>query len=156
MMRMDHMRRSAIGTISQTRIPLRSGKTTTLLAVALLMIFALAPNVKAQTETTPAGEQQTPSTAQAAAPPAPSLGPAAPQAAAQPTIGGALLPHDLSPLGMFVHDDIVVKAVILGLAFASLVAWTAFVAKSLELQTARRRARRGLRILAGAATLGQA
>jgi biopolymer transport protein ExbB len=56
----------------------------------------------------------------------------------------------------FVHADIVVKAVIVGLAFASLVAWTAFVAKSLELQTARRRARRGLRILAGAATLGQA
>jgi len=83
--------------------------------------------------------------------------PAAPsEQTSEPTIGGALLPHDLSPLGMFVHADIVVKAVIVGLAFASLVAWTAFVAKSLELQTARRRARRGLRILAGAATLGQA
>jgi biopolymer transport protein ExbB len=79
----------------------------------------------------------------------------APSAAAQPTIGGALLPHDLSPLGMFVHADIVVKAVIIGLAFASLVTWTAFVAKSLELQSARRRARRGLRILSGAATLSQ-
>src|SRR6202167_2003720 len=74
---------------------------------------------------------------------------------AQPTIGGTLLPHDLSPLGMFVHADIVVKGVIIGLAFASLVTWTAFVAKSLELQTARRRARRGLRILSGAATLSQ-
>jgi biopolymer transport protein ExbB len=66
------------------------------------------------------------------------------------------LPHDLSPLGMFVHADIVVKGVIIGLAFASLVTWTAFVAKSLELQTARRRVRRGLRILTGAATLSQA
>jgi biopolymer transport protein ExbB len=153
---MDHMRRPAIGTISQTRIPLRSGKTTTLLAVALLMIFALAPNVRAQTETTPAAEQQTPSNAQAAAPPAASPGPAAPQAAAQPTIGGALLPHDLSPLGMLVHADIVVKAVIVGLAFASLVTWTALVAKGLELQGARRRARRALRIVSGATTLSQA
>ena len=76
-------------------------------------------------------------------------------AAAQPTIGGALLPHDLSPLGMFVHADIVVKAVIVGLAFASLVTWTAFVAKSLELQGARRRARRALRIVYGATTLSQ-
>ena len=76
-------------------------------------------------------------------------------AAAQPTIGGALLPHDLSPLGMFVHADIVVKAVIVGLAVASLVTWTAFVAKSLELQGARRRARRALRIVYGATTLSQ-
>src|ERR1700691_5227622 len=74
---------------------------------------------------------------------------------AQPTIGGTLLPHDLSPLGMFVHADIVVKAVIIGLAFASLVTWTAFVAKSLELQGARRRARRALRIVSGATTLSR-
>jgi biopolymer transport protein ExbB len=79
----------------------------------------------------------------------------APSAAAQPTIGGALLPRDLSPLGMFVHADIVVKAVIVGLAFASLVTWTAFVAKSLELQAARRSARRALRIVSGANTLSQ-
>ncbi len=71
------------------------------------------------------------------------------------SIGGALLPHDLSPLGMFFHADIVVKAVIIGLAFASLVTWTAFVAKSLELQGARRRARRALRIVSDATTLSQ-
>jgi biopolymer transport protein ExbB len=79
---------------------------------------------------------------------------AEPQANGQ-SIGGALLPHDLSPLGMFLHADIVVKAVIIGLAFASLVTWTAFVAKSLELQGARRRARRALRIVSGATTLSQ-
>jgi biopolymer transport protein ExbB len=81
--------------------------------------------------------------------------PQSPPSTAQPTIGGALLPHDLSPLGMFVHADIVVKAVIVGLAFASLVTWTAFVAKSLELQAARRSARRALRIVSGATTLSQ-
>ena len=33
----------------------------------------------------------------------------------------ATLPHDLSPWGMFMAADIVVKGVMLGLAFASLV-----------------------------------
>jgi biopolymer transport protein ExbB len=74
----------------------------------------------------------------------------------EPSIGGALLPRDLSPWGMFLHADMVVKAVIVGLACAFLVTWTAFVAKSLELRSARRAARRGLGILAGAKTLGQA
>ena len=56
---------------------------------------------------------------------------------------------------MFFHADIVVKAVITGLAVASLVTWTAFVAKSLELQGVRRRAHRALRIVAAATTLSQ-
>jgi len=81
--------------------------------------------------------------------------PAEPRASEQ-SIGGALLPHDLSPWGMFLHADVVVKAVLIGLAFASLVTWTVFVAKGLELQGARRRVRFAQRILAGAATLGQA
>jgi biopolymer transport protein ExbB len=57
---------------------------------------------------------------------------------------------------MFLNADIVVKAVILGLAFASLVTWTIFVAKSLELRSARKHVRAGLRILTGAASLAQA
>src|SRR5690606_13642933 len=36
----------------------------------------------------------------------------------------ASLPHDLSPWGMFMAADWVVKAVMIGLAFASLVTWT--------------------------------
>jgi biopolymer transport protein ExbB len=66
------------------------------------------------------------------------------------------LPQDLSPWGMFLNADIVVKAVILGLAFASLVTWTVFVAKSLELIGRRRQVRAGLRILTSAASLAQA
>ena len=89
-----------------------------------------------------------------AAPNAPTK-PAAP-VPSEPSIGGALLPHDLSPWGMFLHADVIVKAVMVGLAFASLVTWTVFVAKGLELRSARSRARRAQRILAGAATLGQA
>jgi biopolymer transport protein ExbB len=74
----------------------------------------------------------------------------------QPSIGRALLPQDLSPWGMFLNADLVVKAVIIGLAFASLVTWTVYVAKMIELRTARREVREGLRILGNAATLAQA
>ena len=104
----------------------------------------------------PPTEQQAPANTQsptATAPPP--AAPAVPQAA-EPTIGAALLPRDLSPLGMFLHADVVVKAVMIGLAFASFVTWTAFVAKTFELHGARRRVRRALRALTGAATLGQA
>jgi biopolymer transport protein ExbB len=55
-----------------------------------------------------------------------------------------LLPHNLSPWGMFLNADIVVKAVMIGLAFASLVTWTVWLAKTIELALARRRARRRL------------
>ncbi len=57
---------------------------------------------------------------------------------------------------MFLNADLVVKAVILGLAFASLVTWTVFVAKTFELRSARSHVRAGLRILTSAATLAQA
>ena len=55
----------------------------------------------------------------------------------------ALLPHDLSPWGMFMNADIVVKAVMIGLAFASLVTWTVWLAKSVELRRQASLAKRG-------------
>jgi biopolymer transport protein ExbB len=67
-----------------------------------------------------------------------------------------VLPRDLSPVGMFLHADAIVKTVMIGLAFASLVTWTVFVAKAFELRGARSRVRRAQRILAGVVTLGQA
>jgi biopolymer transport protein ExbB len=48
---------------------------------------------------------------------------------------------------MFLNADIVVKAVMIGLAFASLVTWTVWLAKTIELALARRRARQRLRTL---------
>ncbi|MFD2251434.1 biopolymer transport protein ExbB [Pseudochelatococcus lubricantis] len=64
--------------------------------------------------------------------------------------------HDLSPWGMFLQADIVVKAVMLGLVFASLVTWTVWVAKSLELFVARRRVRAGHEIVKRSQTLNEA
>jgi biopolymer transport protein ExbB len=57
---------------------------------------------------------------------------------------------------MFMNADLVVKAVIIGLAFASLVTWTIYVAKTFELRSARREVRASLRVLGKALTLAQA
>src|SRR6266478_4566716 len=58
-----------------------------------------------------------------------------------------LLPRNLSPWGMFLNADIVVKAVMIGLAFASLVTWTVWLAKTIELGSKKRLARRRLKML---------
>ncbi len=59
----------------------------------------------------------------------------------------ASLPHDLSPWGMFMAADIVVKAVMLGLGFASIVTWTVLLAKLAELGSAHRAAIKAFKIL---------
>ncbi|MCQ4160511.1 tonB-system energizer ExbB [Roseomonas sp. GC11] len=65
-------------------------------------------------------------------------------------------PHDLSPLGMFLAADWVVKGVMIGLALASLATWTVGLAKTIELACARARARRALATLAAVADLSDA
>jgi biopolymer transport protein ExbB len=162
-------RRSKGGTVSRAGGSLWVRATIVLRAtilaviVALLMTPAMPQAAIAQSSTAPVEQSPAPT----AAPQPPATTPdasAATNSAAKPaelqpggqTIGGALLPHDLSPWGMFLNADIVVKAVIIGLAFASLVTWTVFVAKSLELGSARGHVRRALRILSGSTTLVQA
>ncbi len=97
--------------------------------------------------------------AQTVAPAQPGTAPAASDAAApsspadtthdMPQIDGeATLPRDLSPWGMFMAADHVVKAVMISLALASVLSWTVWLAKSLELLGAKRRARNGVRALA--------
>jgi biopolymer transport protein ExbB len=66
------------------------------------------------------------------------------------------LPHDLSPWGMFMAADIVVKAVMVGLAFASVVTWTVLLAKMVELGAAQRAVRRAVRQLTAARGLTDA
>jgi len=66
------------------------------------------------------------------------------------------LPQNLSAWGMFAAADVVVKAVILGLAFASVVTWTVLIAKSLELKMATTRQRRALAAIDGARALNEA
>ena len=55
-----------------------------------------------------------------------------------------VVPHELSPWSMFMSADIIVKRVMIGLAFASLLTWTICVAKVLEFAMVDRRLRRAL------------
>jgi biopolymer transport protein ExbB len=126
--------------------------------VLLLLAACLATPAGAQTPASSPGS--TAPDASAAAPGTSLVAPpltAAPTAERQPGVIGAVhLPRDLSPWSMFASADIVVKAVMLGLAFASLVTWTVWLAKSVQLVFARRRVRVALtaiseeRSLAGA------
>jgi len=74
----------------------------------------------------------------------------------EPVQGAAILPHDLSPWGMFLHADVVVKVVMLGLVLASLVTWTVWLAKNIELWRAKRQARAALAALNAAQSLADA
>jgi biopolymer transport protein ExbB len=69
------------------------------------------------------------------------------EAGSAPVVGTATLPRDLSPWGMFVSADLVVKGVLIGLAFASLVTWTVWLAKTVEIMLAKRRVRAALTML---------
>jgi biopolymer transport protein ExbB len=97
----------------------------------------------------PPSEGAAPEAAPAAAPPANALPPIEQTAS-------AVLPQDLTPLGMFMSADIIVKAVMLGLIFASVLTWTIWLAKSLELWGARRRVRRAQRVLEQAQSFNEA
>ncbi|WP_051228335.1 tonB-system energizer ExbB [Pleomorphomonas oryzae] len=61
------------------------------------------------------------------------------------------LPHDLTPFGMFMAADLVVKAVMTGLIAASLITWVILVGKVLELSALGRAARRGVAVVAAEA-----
>jgi biopolymer transport protein ExbB len=80
----------------------------------------------------------------------PSVNPSVDPATSPAVIGNALLPRDLSPWGMYVGADPVVKAVLIGLAFASLVTWTVWLAKTVEIMVAKKRVRSASRRLADA------
>ena len=98
-----------------------------------------------------------------AAPAAPSVQPAAAPAtlvAADNAMADAKtskpILHELSPWSMFLSADIIVKAVMIGLAFASLVTWTVFIAKMVELTFVQRRLRGALRKIADSRSLAEA
>jgi biopolymer transport protein ExbB len=64
--------------------------------------------------------------------------------------------RELSPWSMFLAADIIVKAVMVGLAFASLVTWTVFIAKMIELSLVRRNLRAALARIRDARSLAEA
>ena len=151
----------------RTFIRPRRFRALAILAGALLLVAAFVPAAFAQNNAAPAGGQpparlrlrplylRPPPLRQPRSPlrqqPLPLRGPAA-----EHSVATAELPQDLSPWGMFLHADIIVKAVMIGLAAASLITWTVWLAKILELRGARAEVRRGLRTLANCTTFAQA
>jgi len=133
--------------------------------VFALAMLSLATPLSAQQKTgTPAPQQQAPAASQPASP-APALAqpaPAAPDISATPADGGArslkamATPRELSPWSMFLSADILVKAVMIGLAFASLVTWTIFIAKMIELSLIQRSLRAALGKVGDARSLAEA
>ena len=64
--------------------------------------------------------------------------------------------HELSPWSMFLAADVLVKAVMVSLAFASVVTWTILIAKVIELFLARRRLNAALALVGHAKSLMEA
>jgi biopolymer transport protein ExbB len=142
-------------------------------AMFALAVLSLALPSSAQQKTPPAPQQAQPPalSAQAAAP---AQAPAPPVAAQPATVpAGADSPatsadgsrslksttvalRELSPWSMFLSADILVKAVMIGLAFASLVTWTIFIAKMIELSLIQRKLRAALGKVSDARSLAEA
>ncbi|MFJ5286449.1 tonB-system energizer ExbB [Pseudomonas rustica] len=135
---------------------------------ALLLSLMLAPTAAfadAQAPAAPAATEQhapaadAPATAPAAAPTATDPVQAVDAAdvpevlEADNTLGMA---HDLSPWGMYQNADIIVKIVMIGLAIASIITWTIWIAKGFELMGAKRRLRGEIAALKKATTLKEA
>jgi biopolymer transport protein ExbB len=139
-------------------------RAMTFAVVSALAMLSLAAPLSAQQGAAPAAPpvaQQAP-----AAPQPPAALPqqaAASDAAATPAEReGKLLKaavaelRELSPWSMFKSADVLVKAVMIGLAFASLVTWTIFIAKMLELSVVQRKVRSALTKIADARSLAEA
>jgi biopolymer transport protein ExbB len=134
-------------------------RVMTFAVISALAILSLAGPSSAQQNPTPAA----PSAPMAQQAPAVSQLPAAPAdtTATQPERekflkAAAAELKELSPWTMFKSADVVVKAVMIGLAFASLVTWTIFIAKMIELSVVQRKVRSALAKIADARSLAEA
>ena len=133
---------------------------TTLAVILALATLSLASPSSAQQQQAPATSQPqsaVPSPAQIApSAPAASDPSATPADSSRPLKSTAVALRELSPWSMFLSADVLVKAVMIGLAFASLVTWTIFIAKMIELSLARRRLRAALAKIGDARSLAEA
>ncbi len=134
-----------------------------LFSVLLAPTAAFADNTAPATPpaaTAPASEQNAPAPAAAPAANDPAL---AAEGAPADDSGVVLeednslgMAHDLSPWGMYQNADIIVKIVMIGLAIASIITWTIWIAKGFELLGAKRRLRTEIVHLKKATTLKEA
>ncbi|MBN8968474.1 MAG: tonB-system energizer ExbB [Rhizobiales bacterium] len=129
--------------------------------LACVVIGASGSPLLAQQVSQPQPAQSQSMPAAAAPAPAATAAPTATEATVISTDGkmsrGPMLTgHDLSPWSMFMSADIVVKAVMIGLAFASLMTWTVCFGKMRELAVAQRRLRKALAAIHESRSLAEA
>jgi len=146
--------------------PFRARTYAAMAALAMLSLASpsLAQQPSATQQPSPTNPVQTASPAPAPPAAVPSVpAPPASDATAPSADGGsrALKPaastlRELSPWSMFLSADILVKAVMIGLALASLVTWTIFIAKMIELSLIQRGLRAALGKIGDARSLAEA
>jgi biopolymer transport protein ExbB len=122
---------------------------------------APSPVVPAQPVASPAQAPASSAVGQSAPAPSPTVQTEPPTAAAADSGARSLKStavalRELSPWSMFLAADVLVKAVMIGLAFASLVTWTIFIAKMIELSLVQRKLRRALGKISDARSLSEA
>jgi biopolymer transport protein ExbB len=133
-------------------------------AVAALLLSLMLTPAAFAAQTAPATPAANAASATAPAPTAApatdtsatAAGNSAEPAALAPEDNSLGMAHDLSPWGMYQNADIVVKAVMIGLAIASVITWTIWIAKGFELLGAKRRLRTEIANLKQARTLAEA
>jgi biopolymer transport protein ExbB len=137
------------------RTILKSFAALTILSLSLTSI-ALAQQPAAPSPSAVAPMTSSPATALTQATPAAEMPSVSPEGTARSLKSAVPGLRELSPWSMFLSADIVVKGVIVGLVFASLVTWTVLIAKTIELSALRRRLRTALRKVAEARSLADA
>jgi biopolymer transport protein ExbB len=158
--------------------------TCTAVVLALATLLPVSPSLAQQKTTAPqqapvsaqpaipaqaapvAASPQAPIATAAPAPSAtvqPAPAPAAPDAVTLSADGGGkalkstvTALRELSPWSMFMSADVVVKAVMIGLAFASLVTWTVFIATMIEFSFVQQKLRSALRKIKDSRSLAEA
>ncbi|WP_299716948.1 tonB-system energizer ExbB [Tardiphaga sp.] len=121
--------------------------------LAALAVLSLASPLAAQQVTAPPTAAQ-PTRVQPPSSAIDAAAPAEPAKSAKAVVAASM--HELSPWSMFKNADIIVQAVMIGLAFASLVTWTVGIAKTIELSAAQRRLKKSLRRIADTRSLSEA
>ena len=145
-------------------------RTVLNLAAAAAIVLASPALAQQRPVAAPLSPQATTAQPAPQAAPTPAAQPAAPAVTASEVPAAASLvaesssasksvltvPRELSPWSMFMSADVVVKAVMIGLAFASLVTWTIFIAKMIELSVVQQKVRSALKKISDARSLAEA
>ncbi|QXI28428.1 tonB-system energizer ExbB [Pseudomonas vanderleydeniana] len=153
---------------TQSHSPSRAWRSVAAVLLSLLLAPTAAFADEPANHTVPAATAAAPTAPAATSPavtpvateqaPAENAAPAdTSEADALPAEGNSLgMAHDLSPWGMYQNADIIVKIVMIGLAIASIITWTIWIAKGFELLGAKRRLRVEIANLKKAVTLKDA